>query len=276
MADQTQIAATDVPVETPAQGLTVSRVSVGYDVERGEKVLAATDVSLSAAEGEFVAVIGPSGCGKSTLLGAIAGLWEPFEGEISINGDPSAQRLGKIAYMQQKDLLLPWRTVLANARLGLELAGMERRTANALAVERAAEFGLGSVVDSYPWQLSGGMRQRAALLRATLPESSVLLLDEPFGALDAITRRTLQHWLESVLDRANRAVLLVTHDIEEALLLADRVYVMSPSPGTIFETVDVDIKRPRGEETVTTPEFVELKSQLMAALSAPASIGATV
>lgn len=280
MADMSNIStfpAENQPERLTTLGLAVSGVTAGYVTGRNEKVVAARDVSLEVAEGEFAAVIGPSGCGKSTLLNAIAGLSDPFSGEIAINGDPQAKRLGNVAYMQQKDLLLPWRTVLANARLGLELAGVDRRKADEIAVRRASEFGLGGVVESFPWQLSGGMRQRAALLRATLPESSVLLLDEPFGALDAITRRHLQHWLATVLDRTKRAVLLVTHDIEEALLLADRVYVMSPGPGTIIETVDVSLERPRSDATVTTPEFIELKSHLMSVLSASSGeIGATV
>ena len=247
----------------PDTGFALRDVTVGYD----NSVTVARDVSFSVALGEFAALIGPSGCGKSTLLNAISGLIEPIDGEIVLNGDSHADRLGKIAYMQQRDLLLPWRTVLANARLGLELRGEDRTTSDQIASERAAEFGLGSVLDSYPWQLSGGMRQRVALLRATLPESNILLLDEPFGALDAITRRSLQHWLASVLDRSHRSILLVTHDIEEALLLADRVYVMSPGPGEIVDRVDVSLPRPRSDETVTTPDFVALKSRLMSALS---------
>lgn len=267
MAEKAETTTSGKLVSSSSSGLTVSGVTAGYPSGRGQRVVAARDISLNVAAGEFAAVIGPSGCGKSTLLNTIAGLSEPFEGEISIDGDPSARRLGTVAYMQQRDLLLPWRTVLANARLGLELSGVDRGMADQAATRRASEFGLGSVVNSYPWQLSGGMRQRAALLRATLPERSVLLLDEPFGALDAITRRHLQHWLAGVLDRAERAVLLVTHDIEEALLLADRVYVMSPGPGTIVETVDVPIERPRTDAVVTSPEFVELKARLMSVLS---------
>lgn len=254
--------------------LRVDNVSIGYTSARGEQALAVRDLSIEVDAGEFVAIVGPSGCGKSTLLNAIAGLTEPSSGAISIDGNPKAVRLGKVAYMHQRDLLLPWRTVLENARLGLELAGTDRHIADTAASERAERFGLGGALGSFPWQLSGGMRQRVALLRATLPESGVLLLDEPFGALDAITRRYLQQWLAGVLERAGRAVLLVTHDVEEALLLADRVYVMStPSSDnkpSITARVDVPLPRPRREETVTTPEFVALKAELMSALSATA------
>lgn len=265
--------------------LQVCGVDVGYgstNTHGAEQTLAVHDVSFDADAGEFVAIIGPSGCGKSTLLNAIAGLLKPSSGTISIDGNPNAIQLGNVAYMQQRDLLLPWRTVLANARLGLELDGVERRRADEATTERAVRFGLGDVLNSYPWQLSGGMRQRVALLRASLPDSSVLLLDEPFGALDAITRRDLQQWLAGVLERADRAMLLVTHDVEEALLLADRVFVMSPpsgnNGGTIVARVDVPLQRPRRDEAVTTREFVELKSKVMSVLSgtitAPETIGA--
>jgi ABC-type nitrate/sulfonate/bicarbonate transport system ATPase subunit len=254
--------------------VTVDRVSISYRAVANRRLyrqLAARDVNLSVDAGEFVAIVGPSGCGKSTLLNAISGLVEVSSGSVAIDGVTDSTRLGRVAYMQQRDLLLPWRTVLANARLGLELAGADRQTANAAATERAERFGLQHVLHSYPWQLSGGMRQRVALLRASLQHSGVLLLDEPFGALDAITRMDLQQWLAGVLDRADRAVLLVTHDVDEAILLADRVYVMAVEHGvpggTITARIDVPLPRPRVAEAVTTPEFVELKAELMAALS---------
>ncbi len=250
-------------------GVVLSGVSVGYR-DGSQTVVAAHDISFEVSEGQFVALIGPSGCGKSSVLNAIAGLLEPLVGVITVGENTeisTSNRLGKVAYMQQRDLLLPWRNVLANARLGLELAGVSRVQADQLATERASQFGLGSVLNSYPWQLSGGMKQRVALLRATLPESGTLLLDEPFGALDAITRRQLQQWLDDVLDRSRRAVLLVTHDIEEALLLADRVLVMSPGPGQIIDQVEVDLPRPRPDSIVTSREFIALKSRLMQSLA---------
>lgn len=224
------------------------------------------DISLSVRAGEFVAIVGPSGCGKSTLLNVIAGLQEPTSGYVALDGERNARRLGLVAYMHQRDLLLPWRTVLENARLGLELQGMPLNEANRRAGDLTARFGLGGVEQAYPWRLSGGMRQRVALLRATLPDQGVLLLDEPFGALDAITRADLQQWLADVLDREDKAVVLVTHDVEEALLLADRVLVMSSSPGRIIENITVDLPRPRSSEVVTDSRFVELKRRLLAAL----------
>jgi ABC-type nitrate/sulfonate/bicarbonate transport system ATPase subunit len=225
------------------------------------------DVSLLVRAGEFAAIVGPSGCGKSTLLNVIAGLQRPDAGEVLIDGDSRAPRLGRVAYMHQRDLLLPWRTVIGNARLGLEIAGVPARQANASAETLMGRFGLAGLAGAYPGTLSGGMRQRVALLRAALPDRSVLLLDEPFGALDAITRADLQKWLEGVLARTDKAIVLVTHDVEEALILADRVLVMAGPPGHIVAEVAVDLARPRPDGIVTTGPFVALKRRLLAALS---------
>lgn len=256
--------------------LAVEAVSISYaDSDRVRRDVV-TDIDLAIDAGEFVAIIGPSGCGKSTLLNAIAGLISPDDGSISLDGDADAKRLGRVGYMQQRDLLLQWRTLEENARLGLEFAGVDRSDATQRVRELAEQFGLSAALDSYPWQLSGGMRQRAALLRSSLTDTGVLLLDEPFGALDAITRSGLQRWLAETLDRADRAVLLVTHDVEEALTLADRVYVMSSRPGTFIETIDVTLPRPRPSEIAITPEFVGLKAQLLRALSLAAPQGAGI
>jgi len=249
----------------------VTGVSKEFEAPEGGTLRALEDVSLTVRAGEFVSIIGPSGCGKSTLLNVIAGLEAPTEGEVSLDGDPQARRLGRVAYMHQRDLLLPWRTVLDNARMGLELQGMPGREASAAALDLMGRFGLEGFEGAYPWRLSGGMRQRAALLRATLPDRGVLLLDEPFGALDALTRGQLQGWLADVLDREDKAVLQVTHDVEEALLLSDRVCVMTPRPGTVRDEVVVDLPRPRRGDVVTDRVFVELKRRLMAALSAGAA-----
>ena len=224
------------------------------------------DISLDVDLGEFVVIVGPSGCGKSTLLNIIAGLAEPDIGSVSLQGDIEAQRIGRVAYMHQIDLLLPWRNVLSNATLGLEIAGIPRADADAKATELAQRFGIADFLNAYPATLSGGMRQRVALLRAVLPDRDVLLLDEPFKALDAITRAELQRWLSDVLDRTNRATVMVTHDVEEALMLGDRVLVMSPRPGRILLELDVDLPRPRPRDVVREPNFVELKWQLLSAL----------
>ena len=228
-------------------------------------------VSLDVDLGEFVVIVGPSGCGKSTLLNIVAGLMEPDIGSVSLQGDDKAQRIGRVAYMHQIDLLLPWRDVLSNATLGLEIAGIPRADADARATELAQRFGIADFLDAYPATLSGGMRQRVALLRAVLPDRNVLLLDEPFKALDAITRAELQRWLSDVLDRTNRATVMVTHDVEEALMLGDRVLVMSPRPGRILLELDVDLPRPRPRDVVRDTKFVDYKWQLLSALDGDAT-----
>ena len=228
-------------------------------------------ISLDVHLGEFVVIVGPSGCGKSTLLNIIAGLTEPDTGHVSLQGDANAERIGKVAYMHQIDLLLPWRNVLSNATLGLEIAGIPRAESESKATDLAQRFGIAEFLNAYPATLSGGMRQRVALLRAVLPDRDVLLLDEPFKALDAITRSELQRWLSDVLDRSHRATIMVTHDVEEALMLGDRVLVMSPRPGRILLELDVDLPRPRPRDVVREPNFVDLKWQLLSALDSYAT-----
>lgn len=250
----------------------VDNVSKSYDAGKDASVAALRGLSMSADVGEFVVLVGPSGCGKSTLLNIIAGLDEPDIGTVALDGDTRTDRVGKSAYMHQLDLLLPWRTVLGNATLGLELAGTNRSAANAGATKLAERFGIADFLHHHPRSLSGGMRQRVALLRAVLPERRILLLDEPFKALDAITRSELQLWLSDVLDRSNRATVMVTHDVEEALMLGDRVLVLSQRPGRVVLEVDVEIERPRPEDVVTHPGFVDLKWQIMSALRSDAAV----
>ena len=242
--------------------LTVS--GVGFDYE---SIPVLDNVDLSVNRGEFVALVGPSGCGKSTLLNLISGLLPPSTGSISANGIvDSPGRLGNVSYMQQRDLLLPWRTIYENCQLGLELRNISADTSKALVQELAKSFGLSDVLEYMPSQLSGGMRQRAALMRTVLPDNHVLLLDEPFGALDAITRNVLQKWLLSVLTRTDKAVLLVTHDVEEAILLADRVLIMASDPGRIVAEVDVRLAGSNIESSFTSPAFVELRKNILALL----------
>lgn len=248
--------------------LEVNNVSKSYAVGRNSTVAALSGLTMSADVGEFIVLVGPSGCGKSTLLNVIAGLDEPDIGSVALDGDTATARVGKSAYMHQLDLLLPWRTVLANATLGMELAGAPRSDAAAGATKLAERFGIADFLHHNPRSLSGGMRQRVALLRAVLPERRILLLDEPFKALDAITRSELQLWLSDVLDRSNRATVMVTHDVEEALMLGDRVLVLSKRPGRVVLEVDVGIERPRPADVVTHPRFIELKWQVMSALRA--------
>ena len=232
-------------------------------------VEAVAGVSLEVARGSFVSLLGPSGCGKSTLLRVLAGLIEPTAGTASIDGENAVGRTGLAAHMPQRDLLLPWRRVEANATLGAEIAGVPAPEARRRAGELYERFGLEGFERSWPSQLSGGMRQRLALLRTFLMPRDTLLLDEPFGALDAMTRREMQEWLEGVWARDRRTVLLVTHDIDEALLLSDVVYVMSPRPGHIAARIEVDLDRPRRTADTTAPAFVALRAQVLDALETP-------
>ncbi len=229
-------------------------------------VAALDGVELTVPTGRFVSVVGPSGCGKSTLLRVLAGLLVPTTGKALVNGIAASGRPGLVAYMPQKDLLLPWRRALANASLGAEIAGVPRREARRQALQLFETFGLAGFEHSWPVQLSGGMRQRLALLRTFLIPSSVMLLDEPFGALDAITRRQMQQWLQAVLATGPRTVLLVTHDVEEALILSDEVYVMSPRPGRMAARIEAPFARPRVPSVVTSPAFVARKAEILAAL----------
>ena len=229
-------------------------------------VRAIEEIDLVAAPGELVTIIGPSGCGKSTLFNLIAGLVEPDTGTIALAGLEDGSRLGRVAYMPQKDLLLPWRTVIDNVILPLEVRGMRRDEARRRALALFPQFGLAGFERAYPQTLSGGMRSRAAFLRTILAGGELLLLDEPFGALDALTRGQMQEWLLGVWERERRTTLFITHDIDEAIFLADRLYVMTPRPGRIALTTTVDLPRPRTPELLVAPQFIALKARLLRAL----------
>lgn len=238
-------------------------------------VLALRDVSLHVDEGEFVALVGPSGSGKTTLLAIFAGLETPTAGTVALRGDPQARLLGQSGYMPQRDLLLPWRSALGNAIVGLEAQGMPRAEATERARALFAEFGLAGFERAWPATLSGGMRQRVAFARTALAAHDLLLLDEPFGALDALTRAGLQRWLADLWERLGATCLLVTHDLDEALLLADRIYALSPRPGTVSLERAVPLERPRRLEMLARPEIVALKAELLASLLAAEAIGTT-
>jgi ABC-type nitrate/sulfonate/bicarbonate transport system ATPase subunit len=246
--------------------LDVRSVSLRYRDAGGGRLEVLCDVSLHVGTGEFVALIGPSGSGKTTLLSLIAGLEEPTAGEIALHGDTNAPRLGHIGYMPQRDLLLPWRSALDNAAAGLEVRGVSRAAARERARELFQQFGLSGFERAWPATLSGGMRQRVAFARAVLAGGELLLLDEPFGALDALTRLSLQRWLAEMFATLNLTCLLVTHDLDEALLLADRVYVLTSRPGRILLERPVTTPRPRTPETLSMPEIVALKAELRSAL----------
>ncbi len=272
--------ASQAPSHIPAQPtpnspplLRVDGVTMRYRDRRGGWLATLDDVSLSLAEGEFVALVGPSGCGKSTLLSIIAGLETPTSGAVALRGDPTARRLGRVGYMPQRDLLLPWRDALGNASAGLEAQGTPRRAARARAQALFANFGLAGFERAFPATLSGGMRQRVAFARTALVARDLLLLDEPFGALDALTRASLQRWLAAVWARLGMTCLLVTHDVDEALLLADRIYVMTARPGHIRRecrlplAADAASARPRPASFLMRPEIAALKADLLATLT---------
>jgi ABC-type nitrate/sulfonate/bicarbonate transport system ATPase subunit len=234
------------------------------------------NVSIVAAAGEFVAIIGPSGCGKSTLLEILAGLGAPTSGTVLIDGVETVGRVGAVGHMPQKDLLLPWRSVLDNTILGLEVAGTPRKRARQEAMGWFPRFGLEGFEEHYPATLSGGMRQRASLLRTFLSGRNILVLDEPFGALDALTRAQMQEWLLGIQDEFHKTIVLVTHDVDEALYLSDRVYLMTARPGSISGILDVPLDRPRRyEQIVTSPEFMKLKRSVLEGLKQRSARGRT-
>jgi ABC-type nitrate/sulfonate/bicarbonate transport system ATPase subunit len=232
----------------------------------GAKVEALTPVSFALAEGSFVSVIGPSGCGKSTLFNIIAGLQPPSAGTVLIDGDNATGTIGRVGYMLQKDLLLPWRTVLDNIVLGMEIKGVARARARATALPCLTRYGLGGFEHRYPRELSGGMRQRAALLRTLLLDSDIVLLDEPFGALDAQTRASMQEWLLQIWADFHKTVVFVTHDVEEAVYLSDEILVMSPRPGRIVDRLRVPLSRPRPRSVISAGEFIAVKERCLAHL----------
>jgi ABC-type nitrate/sulfonate/bicarbonate transport system ATPase subunit len=235
---------------------------------RRADVAALERLDLEVGENEVVAVVGPSGCGKSTLLELLAGLQEPDAGRVEAGGaTDAAGRRAACAFMAQRDLLMPWRDALGNAALALECQGVSKARARERTAPLFERFGLAGFERSRPAELSGGMRQRVAFVRTLLPGRPVLLLDEPFAALDAITRASMQGWLANALRSEPRTVVLVTHDTEEALFLADRVAVLSRRPGSVVAELEVPFPRPRDrEETVTDREFVRLRQRALEAL----------
>lgn len=221
------------------------------------------NINISIEEGEFACIIGPSGCGKSTLFNIIAGLMPPTEGSVSSDGGDIICKPGYVGYMLQKDMLLPWRTIMDNIILGLEIRGVRRKQAVERAMPLLTRYGLKGFENHYPYELSGGMRQRAAFLRTLLYDRDILLLDEPFGALDAQTRLEMQNWLLNIWKDFRKTILFVTHDIDEAIYLSDDIYVFSQRPGTIKAKIRVNIDRPRKTADITSAEFMDLKQHLL-------------
>jgi ABC-type nitrate/sulfonate/bicarbonate transport system ATPase subunit len=241
--------------------LEVKGISKAFTHRRREtRVL--DNVSLTVQPQEFVSIVGPSGCGKSTLFHIIGGLELPDAGTVSMNGSLVTGQRGEISYMPQQPALFPWRSIEDNVLLAGELKGAPQAAARETARHWLAKVGLGGFERAYPHMLSGGMQQRAAFLRALLAPQELMLLDEPFSALDALTRSEMQRWLLELWEENRRSVLFITHNIEEALLLSSRIYVFSGRPGSVLHTVDVPFPRPRREEIADSPEFLQLKRQL--------------
>ncbi len=233
-------------------------------------VPALEDVSFKVMPGEFVTIIGPSGSGKSTLFNLCVGLLKPDTGEILIDGETTKKHAGIVGYMPQRDLLLPWRKVLDNVLIPLEIQGLTQKESRQRALTILAHFGLEGFENEYPSALSGGMRQRAALLRTWLMGRSTLLLDEPFGALDALTRKELQNWLLKVWQEFERTIMFITHDVEEAVYLADRVIVLSARPGRVKTELKIDLPRPRHQSMIAEPEFGKFEKELLQELGVDA------
>ncbi len=242
--------------------LEVKNISVGFE---GKPVL--NDVSIELSEGELVCLLGISGGGKTTLFNVIAGLLEPDnDGKVFLDGKDITGKPGHISYMLQKDLLLPYRTIEDNVALPLLLKGLKKKEARSKASELFEQFGLEGTQKQYPSQLSGGMRQRAALLRTYMFSRDVALLDEPFSALDTLTKSSMHKWYLEVMEKIRLSTLFITHDIDEAILLSDRIYLLSGSPGTI--TAEITVQKPKNERDGfnLTAEFLEYKRKILSLL----------
>ena len=243
--------------------LEVKNISVEFE---DKKVI--EDISLKLCENELVCILGTSGVGKTTLFNVIAGLLEPSEGEVELNGEEITGKSGKVSYMLQKDLLLPFKTIIDNVSLPLIIKGMKKQIAREKAQKCFQQFGLEGTENKYPSQLSGGMRQRAALLRTYMFSSDVALLDEPFSALDAITKHKMQTWYLNIMKEIKMSTLFITHDIDEAILLSDRIYILAGSPGKIVAQINVDLKNSQNkgynnEEVIMSEKFIQYKREIL-------------
>ncbi|MGY4287460.1 NitT/TauT family transport system ATP-binding protein [Bradyrhizobium sp. LM2.7] len=245
----------------------VSNLSIVFDTNRGQ-MIAVDRVSFDVAAGEFVCIVGPSGCGKSTVLNTIAGLELPFEGEILVEGSPVGNPRPDIGMVFQQPHLFPWKSVRRNIAHGPRMLGRSAKEACAIADDLIAMIGLKRFADAYPNTLSGGMQQRVAIARALANEPRVLLMDEPFGALDAQTRAVMQDNLLELRDRIKATIVFVTHDIDEAIVLADRVLIMSAGPGRILREIAVNLPRPRSSAILIEPTYLALKRDCLEVIRA--------
>lgn len=240
-----------------------SKLKVNNIKKYFEDLLIIDDLSLNLNENEFVTILGPSGSGKSTLFNIIAGLLTPDEGNIFVDDVEHTNITGRVSYMYQKDMLLPWRKIIDNVALPLIIKGYKKKEARKKVEEYFKLFGLEGFEYKYPFQLSGGMKQRAALMRTYMFSKDIILLDEPFGGLDAITKAKLQDWLLEVLEKLDASILFITHDIEEAIFLSDRIYILSDRPAKIKEEIIIDIPKPRRREVTTSEEFNNIKRHIL-------------
>jgi len=224
------------------------------------------DINIHLKEGELVSLLGVSGSGKTTLFNIISGLIMPDVGSVQLSDRDITGRPGSVAYMLQKDMLLPHKKIIDNVSLPLLLKGMPRKDARTHADKLFEEFGLEGTQYKYPNQLSGGMKQRAALLRTYMASDGVVLLDEPFSALDTLTKSAMHKWYLQVMEHISLSTLFITHDIDEAILLSDRIYIMSGAPGKIVDEIVIEEKRPRRDDFNLTPEFLEYKKRIISKL----------
>ena len=238
--------------------ISLNNIGQIYD---GKKVL--SDISFDVNESEFITLIGPSGCGKSTIFKIITGLEKNYTGNVMIDGTDIEKYQGKLAYMPQNDLLLDWRTLYKNAVLPMEIEKTDKKTMNERIKKLLPEFKLSGEEGKYPYELSGGMKKRTALLRTFLVDSDIMLLDEPFGALDAITRSEMQQFLLEVCEKHRHTVLFITHDIDEAVYLSDRIIVLGKNPAVIKGEIKIQISKPRNTDVLLEREFLEYKKKIM-------------
>lgn len=238
--------------------LTAENITVSYE---GENVI--EDINIHLDDGEIVSLLGVSGSGKTTLFNAISGIAPPDYGSVLLNGEDITGKTGKLSYMLQKDLLLPYYTVLDNVALPLIIKGEKKKTAREKALEHFSFFGLEDTADKYPHQLSGGMRQRAAFLRTYLSCDNVALLDEPFSALDTITKSAIHQWYLDIMKEIKLSSLIVTHDIDEAILLSDRIYILSGKPGRITDEFVINLPKPRNNSMAMTQDFLDYKRKIL-------------
>ena len=238
--------------------LQVKQVSKSFGTEQ-----IIENISLELKEGELVSLLGVSGGGKTTLFNIIAGLSEPDNGEVILDGENITGKPGNVSYMLQKDLLLPYKNIADNVALPLVIRGMKKKEARAKAIEYFDEFGLAGTEKKYPAQLSGGMKQRAALLRTYLFSERVALLDEPFSALDMLTKSSMHQWYLNVMEKIKLSTLFITHDIDEAILLSDRIYLLTGRPGTITKEIVIKEPKPRRKDFNLSESFLEYKKQII-------------